>query len=212
MSINLSQMCDRVIGSLAKDGVRPRLLLHSCCAPCSSYVTEYLLPYFDLTLFFYNPNIFPFEEFQKRYSELVRYVNERFNGEIKIICPEWDHREFLSFADGLCEEPEGGERCLKCYALRLEATARAAAAGKFPFYCTTLSVSPHKNAVALYEIANALGEKAGVTYLPSDFKKKDGYKRSIELSREYGLYRQDFCGCPFSEIEAKKKRERRSTE
>lgn len=206
MGRNLSLMCEETIGSLPEDSHRPRLLLHACCAPCSSYVTEYLEPHFDLTVFFYNPNIAPEEEFKKRYSELVRFIGERFEGRIEIICPPYDQRDFLSAVNGLTDLPEGGERCVKCYSLRLEATARVASKLGIPWYCTTLSVSPYKNADALYEIGSGIGEKYGVRYLPSDFKKKDGYKRSIELSREFGLYRQDFCGCPYSEKEARDRR------
>ncbi len=207
MSMDLSGMCERTLESLSSEGLRPRLLLHACCAPCSSYVTEYLEPYFDLTLFFYNPNISPKEEFLKRYSELLKFVEKRFNGSIAVICPPWDPDEYLSAVRGFEDIPEGGERCRICYSLRLEATARAACEGDFPFFCTTLSVSPYKNAVSLYEIGSRIGDEFGVKYLPSDFKKKDGYKRSIELSREYGLYRQNFCGCSFSETEAKNRRE-----
>ena len=211
MSIDLSGKCEAVFAALSDEGVRPRLLLHSCCAPCSSYVTEYLDPYFDLTLFFFNPNISPEEEFLKRYSELIRFVDERFGGKIAVICPPWDPEEYLSAVSGLEDIPEGGERCFRCYSLRLEATARAAAEGGFDYYCTTLSLSPYKNAEVLYEIGSHIGEKLGVRYLPSDFKKKDGYKRSVELSREYGLYRQDFCGCTFSEAQAKIRRERKTS-
>ncbi len=207
MKSDLSKKCESVFEMISVEGVRPRLLLHACCAPCSSYVIEYLEPHFDLTLFFYNPNITQEEEFIKRYSELKRFVDERWEGKIPIICPPFKPDEYLSAVFGLENLPEGGKRCFKCYSLRLEATARVAADAGFRYYCTTLSVSPYKNAEALYEIGSRLGEKMGVMYLPSDFKKKDGYKRSIELSREYGLYRQDFCGCPFSEEEAKKRRE-----
>ena len=207
MCVDLSRTCDLTLRTLSAEGNRPKLLLHACCAPCSSYVTEYLDPFFDLTLFFYNPNISPDKEFLKRYSELERFIFERFDGRISIICPPWDKQEYLSAVRGFEDIPEGGERCMRCYALRLEATAKSAAELEIPYYCTTLSVSPYKNALALYEIGSEIGDKYGVKYLPSDFKKKDGYKRSIELSREYGLYRQDFCGCPYSETEAKKRRE-----
>ncbi len=206
MNNDLSRKCESVFEMISEEGIRPRLLLHACCAPCSSYVIEYLEAHFDLTLFFYNPNISPEDEFRKRYSELIRFVDERFEGKIAIICPTWNPDEFLNAVRGLENLPEGGERCFCCYALRLEATAQAAADAGFPYFCTTLSLSPYKNAATLYEIGSRIGEKYGVKYLPSDFKKKNGYKRSVELSREYGLYRQDFCGCPFSEAESKKRR------
>ena len=212
MNTNLSSTCESVLSSLSENGDRPRLLLHACCAPCSSYVTEYLEPFFDLTVFFYNPNISPEEEFNKRYSELSRFIDERFGGKIEIICPPYDYDEYLSAVQGLFDEPEGGERCAKCFFLRLEAAARTAAELGFPWFCTTLSVSPYKNASLLYQIGSELGSKYGVNYLPSDFKKKDGYKRSIELSKEYGLYRQDFCGCPFSLRETNNKKQNISQE
>ena len=206
MNTNLSSMCESVLSSLSESGERPKLLLHACCAPCSSYVTEYLDPYFDLTVLYYNPNISPEEEFKKRYNELVRFIEERFDGKIEAICPPYDYDEYLSAVQGLYDEPEGGERCARCFSLRLEAAARTAAELGFSWFCTTLSVSPYKNASLLYQIGSELGRKYGVNYLPSDFKKKDGYKRSIELSKIYGLYRQDFCGCPFSAQETDNKK------
>ena len=205
-------MFDKTIKSLSDEGTRPRLLLHACCAPCSSYVTELLDPCVSLTLFFYNPNISPENEFTKRYDELVRYIDLRFKNRIEIICPEWNNNDFLSAVEGLYDIPEGGERCMRCFALRLEETAKAAAERGFSYYCTTLSVSPYKNAYALYKIGTEIGKKYGVKYLPSDFKKKDGYKRSIELSKKFGLYRQNFCGCAFSEAEAEKRRGSKASE
>ncbi len=207
---DLQKMCDEALAAVRAAGSKPALLLHSCCAPCSSYVLEYLCDFFDVTLFFYNPNISTEHEFEKRLAELKRYVSERYGGAIPIICPGWRGDDFLDFARDLSDCPEGGERCMECYRLRIEATARAAVELGFGIFCTTLSVSPHKNAEALWRIGTAVGEEAGVRYLPSDFKKRGGYQRSIELSREYSLYRQNFCGCAFSEAEAAMRAEQKA--
>ena len=178
---------------------RPTLLLHACCAPCSSYVLEYLSEYFDITLFFYNPNISPKEENDFRAEELVRLVKEMdLSDKVKIIVGEYEPQEFDRIAKGLEDLPEGGARCARCYELRLSETARRAAEGGYDFFTTTLSISPYKNAEWLNSIGVAQGEKHGVRYLISDFKKRNGYKRSCELSAEYALYRQDFCGCEYS--------------
>lgn len=183
---------------------KPSLLLHACCAPCSSYVLEYLHSHFDITLFFYNPNIYPKDEYQKRLDELKRLVRE-MELDIKIIEEDYDPNEFFEISKGLENIPEGGERCKKCYRLRLQKTASAAKTGKYDFFCTTLSISPHKNAEWINEIGNELAMTLGTTFLPSDFKKKNGYKHSIELSKQYDLYRQNFCGCIFSKALADKK-------
>lgn len=178
---------------------RPSLLIHACCAPCSSYVLEYLSEYFDITLFFYNPNIFPKEENDYRAEELKRLVCEMgLSDRVKMIVGEYEPRKFAEIAAGLESLPEGGARCAKCYELRLGESARLAAEGGYDFYTTTLSISPYKNAEWLNSIGVAQGEKHGVRYLVSDFKKRNGYKRSCELSTQYGLYRQDFCGCEYS--------------
>lgn len=178
---------------------RPSLLLHACCAPCSSYVLEYLSEYFDITLFFYNPNISPKEENDYRAEELKRLVCEMgLSDRVKMIVGEYEPRKFSEIAAGLESLPEGGARCAKCYELRLGKSARLAAEGGYDFYTTTLSISPYKNAEWLNSIGVAQGEKYGVRYLVSDFKKRNGYKRSCELSTQYGLYRQDFCGCEYS--------------
>ena len=178
---------------------RPSLLLHACCAPCSSYVLEYLSEYFDITLFFYNPNISPKEENDYRADELIRLVNEmKLSDKVKMIIGEYEPQKFAEISAGLENLPEGGARCAKCYELRLGESARLAAEGGYDFYTTTLSISPYKNAEWLNSIGVAQGEKYGVRYLVSDFKKKNGYKRSCELSTQYGLYRQDFCGCEYS--------------
>lgn len=175
------------------------MFLHCCCAPCSSYVLEYLSAYFDLTLFFYNPNITDKEEYEKRKSELIRLVNEKFyDCRIELMDADYDSRIFFQMAKGLEDEPECGKRCFRCYEMRLGKTAQMAKENKADYFCTTLSISPHKNADKLMEIGEMLGEKYGIAYLPSDFKKRNGYKRSIELSKEYNLYRQNYCGCIYS--------------
>ncbi len=183
---------------------KPALFLHACCAPCSSYVLEYLSSHFDITLFFYNPNISPAEEYNKRLDELRRLVKEMGLG-IKIIEGEYNPDEFFEIAKGLEKLPEGGERCKKCYRLRLQKTAQLANSMGCDYFCTTLSISPYKNAEWINEIGATLASELNVKFLPSDFKKKNGYKRSIELSREYKLYRQNFCGCVFSKKQAEEK-------
>ena len=201
MKQNYQLMLDKTIEQTLRDGVRPRLLLHACCAPCSSYVLEYLVNYFDITLLFYNPNISPKVEHDFRYSELRRLVNEMgISDKVDLIEAEYTPELFYGIARGLEDLAEGGERCKKCYALRLERAAAAARDGGFDYFTTTLSISPHKNAQWLCEIGEALEGQYGVKYLYSDFKKKGGYKRSCELSDEYGLYRQDFCGCIYSKM------------
>lgn len=183
-----------------------RLLLHSCCAPCSSYCLEYLRQYFEITVFYYNPNIsFP-EEYRHRVEEQKRLIGEMNArpdscGRISFVEGDYEPSRFLEAVRGLEDCPEGGERCFACYALRLSEAARMAAEGGCDYFTTTLSISPLKNAQKLNEIGRAEGAKCGVRYLSSDFKKKGGYQRSIELSREYGLYRQDYCGCAFSKAE-----------
>lgn len=194
--INYQLKTDEIIKNL--DGV-PKLLLHCCCAPCSSYVLEYLTEYFEITAFFYNPNITDIKEYEKRKSELKRYISQRdFRYPVTMIDGDHEPEEFFAISKGREDIPEGGERCRMCYKLRLEKTAQLAKEKKYDYFCTTLSVSPHKNAQWLNEIGGESEQKYGVMYLYSDFKKRNGYKRSIELSAEYGLYRQNFCGCVFS--------------
>ena len=164
----------------------PRLFLHSCCAPCSSYVLEYLSQYFEITVFYYNPNISPKEEYEKRAEEQRRLVDA------------YEPQRFYEMAKGLEQEPEGGERCFGCYRMRMEEAARLAAEGHYDYFTTTLTISPLKKAEKLNEIGERLAKEYGVFWLPSDFKKRGGYQRSIELSKEYDLYRQDYCGCVFS--------------
>lgn len=178
-------------------GRRPKLLLQSCCGPCSSAVLERLNEAFQLTVYYYNPNIEPEEEYLHRLSEQKRLLTLLpFPAEF-LPC-EWENERFRAFAEGMENVPEGGERCHACFALRLEKTAQAAKEGGFEYFTTTLSVSPHKDTEAVNRIGLAAGEKYGVKYLIADFKKKNGYLRSLQLSKEYGLYRQDYCGCLFS--------------
>lgn len=189
----------------AFEGATPRLLLHSCCAPCSSAVLEYLSEHMAITVFYFNPNIFPEEEFLHRIEEQKRLISELpCQNPVQFMERGWQQERFYSAIKGLENIPEGGERCFACYRLRLEETAKLAAEKNFDYFTTTLSISPYKNADKLNEIGEELAEKYGVKHLPSDFKKRDGYKRSIELSAEYGLYRQDYCGCVYSRAEREK--------
>lgn len=199
MKQNYQILLNKTLEGIQKDGIVPSLLLHSCCAPCSSYVLEYLSEYFDITIFYYNPNISPEQEFFKRVGEQKRLITEMpLKREVKFIEGAYEPSRFFELAKGLEDIPEGGERCFKCYRLRLEKTAKAAKGGGFDYFTTTLSISPHKNAQVLNEIGAELSEKYGIAYLFSDFKKRNGYKRSCELSAEYGLYRQNYCGCVYS--------------
>lgn len=196
---NYQKEMEQIISSCEREGKAPRLLLHSCCAPCSSYVLEYLSQYFSITVLYYNPNIYPEEEYHKRVREQESLIG-KIGGKYPVSMMEgrFDPQEFYGTVRGHESDPEGGERCFLCYELRLKEAAKAAAAGGFDYFTTTLSISPLKNAEKLNEIGERLAEEYKVSYLPSDFKKKNGYKRSVELSKEYGLYRQDYCGCVFS--------------
>ena len=177
----------------------PTLLLHSCCAPCSSYVLEYLSQYFEITVFYYNPNIYPESEYTKRIWEQQKLIDELpAKHPISFMAGPYDKERFYEMASGLEHVKEGGARCMKCYELRLREAAKIAKNAGFDYFTTTLSISPLKKAERLNEIGQRLGEEYEVEYLLSDFKKKNGYKRSIELSKIYGLYRQDYCGCEFS--------------
>ncbi len=199
MKQNYQLLLEKILEKECRGERRPTLLLHACCAPCSSYVLEYLSSYFDITLFFYNPNISPEEEYRFREAELCRLVEEMgLSDRVKILSGHYDPEEFSAVAKGMEALPEGGSRCAACYRLRLRESARVAAEGGFDYYTTTLSISPYKNAEWLNTIGAEEGAAAGVSYLPSDFKKKNGYRRSCKLSAEYGLYRQDYCGCVYS--------------
>lgn len=197
MKKNYQLDTDKTIEALS--GERPTLLLHSCCGPCSSYVLEYLTQYFDVTVLFYGPNIQPEEEYFKR-LEYQRRVLQHIPA--KILECQYDGEAFRRAVKGLENEREGGARCTVCFALRLEETARQAAEHGFEYYCTTLTVSPHKDAQRINALGEKIGEKYGVKWLPSDFKKRGGYQRSIALSRELELYRQDYCGCTYSKVAA----------
>ena len=199
-------MLDKKLEELVKAGTRPSLLLHSCCAPCSSYVLEYLSKYFSITLFFFNPNISARSEYDMRYAELVRLVAEMgLDGQVEIVNGDYEPERFFAIAKGLEHLPEGEERCHRCYSLRLEDTARLAADGGYDYFTTTLSISPHKNAEWLNTIGEEMAKKYGSSYLNSDFKKRGGYLRSCQLSEKHGLYRQDFCGCIYSKLERDKR-------
>ena len=201
MKVNYKLMMDKEIELVKNDDIKPTLLLHACCAPCSSAVLELLSEVFDITLFFYNPNISPESEFIFRLDELKRLVNEMNLKDIDIIAPEYDNSEFETIAKGMEDIPEGGARCEKCYRLRLSKSVSYAKEKGFDYVTTTLSISPYKNAQWLNEIGLELAEQYGVKYLLSDFKKGDGYKRSCVLSNEYNLYRQNYCGCVYSKIQ-----------
>lgn len=211
MKQNYQLLLEKTIQTLEKEDRRPRLLLHSCCGPCSSYVMEYLASYFDITIFYYNPNIAPEEEFRFRAEEQQRLIQEMGLG-VHFQPGNYDPERFFALAKGLEKEPEGGERCFRCYRLRLEEAAKAAKAGGFDYFTTTLSISPHKNAQVLNELGQEISEAYAVPYLFSDFKKKNGYRRSCELSATYHLYRQDYCGCPYSKAEAEARKKSRFDE
>ena len=199
--INYQIEMEKELRAIQARGDRPLLALHSCCAPCSSAVLERLAESFELSLLYYNPNIDPPAEYHRREAELERFV-EQAGILYPVIELPYDPQEFYTAVRGLEQEPEKGARCTVCYRLRLEQTARYAAAHGFEWFCTTLSISPLKNAAKLNEIGTELAVRYGVSYLQSDFKKREGYKRSCVLSREYGLYRQDYCGCVYSKAES----------
>ena len=215
--INYAKELEKKIARFQGEGYFPKLLLHACCAPCSSYCLEYLRQFFDITVFYYNPNIMRETEYRKRVEEEKRLIAEYnkqvetqdFSGMnsdtnariINIIEGDYVVSDYMNAIKGLEDCPEGGDRCTKCFELRLEESAKTAKENGFDFFTTTLTISPLKDAQRLNSIGYRMGEKYGVEWLPSDFKKKEGYKRSIELSHQFGLYRQDFCGCEFSRVE-----------
>lgn len=201
-NINYQKVLEKIIKKLQIEEITPSLLLHSCCAPCSSYVLEYLSEYFKITVLYYNPNIFPLEEYKYRIEEQRRLIESLpAKNPISFIPTEYEPEKFYEAVKGYENIHEGGERCFKCYELRLREAALYARRGDFDYFTTTLSISPLKKADKLNEIGLRLEEEYGVKYLCSDFKKKNGYKRSVELSAEYGLYRQEYCGCVFSKKE-----------
>lgn len=201
---NYQKELDHILEGVLCKGTKPSLLLHSCCGPCSSYCLSYLYDFFNITVFYFNPNIYPQEEYEHRLSvqkHLIDRLNEDLSGKISLLEGEYDHDAFLLAAKGLEEEPEGGKRCRECFYLRLNAAHQKAVELGFDYFGTTLTVSPHKNAVLINGIGSQIAENdenRQVCWLPSDFKKKNGYQISIELSRKYDLYRQDYCGCEFA--------------
>ena len=202
MGKNYQLELDKIIDGI-DDSCVPTLLLHSCCAPCSSYVLEYLSKYFEITVFYYNPNIYPESEFNYRLDEQQRFIKEFMKNNpsshsIHFMEGNYEDDRFYEAAKGLENEPERGRRCTECFKLRLGESAKIAADGGFDYYTTTLSISPHKDAELLNTIGEEIGAQYGVKYLYSDFKKKGGFLRSTELSAEYGMYRQDYCGCVYS--------------
>ncbi len=212
-TLNYKQQLEKKLNQITTERVVPTLFLHACCAPCSSYVLEYLSKYFEIAVYYYNPNISPVFEYEKRVSEIKSFIERVYpegvkdfieSDEIKLYHPvhliegEYDPTEFDEIASGLEEEPERGARCYKCYELRLKKTALKAKELGFDYFCSTLSISPYKNADWLNEIGLRLSEEIGIAYLVNDFKKNNGYRRSCELSEEYGLYRQNYCGCIYS--------------
>ena len=197
--MNYDLEMDKQIENIDKN--KNKLLLHACCAPCSSAVLERISKYFDITILYYNPNITEKEEYEKRLNEIENFVKKLNVDNIKVLSGRYNPKEFFDMATGLEEEKERGKRCYKCYELRLRETAKVAEDLNFDYFTTTLSISPYKNSNWLNKIGKELDKEYTPTYLYADFKKKNGYKRSIELSKEYGLYRQDYCGCIYSKKE-----------
>lgn len=193
--MNYQEEMQKIIKNL---NYRPKLLLHSCCGPCSSYVLSALIDYFDITVYFYNPNIYPNEEYNKRLKEQIKLINEMNNNKIDIVETPYDDEDYYTYIKGHEKDPEGGARCHLCYQYRMQKTCIYAKKNNYDYFTTTLSVSPYKNSKVLNEIGKSLEEQYKIKYLYSDFKKKDGYKKSIELSKKYNLYRQDYCGCKYS--------------
>lgn len=206
---NYQKELEQIIAGLP-DGAVPRLLLHSCCAPCSSYCLEYLSDTFEILDFYYNPNISPKTEYEERRQELLRLIREQpHRHPVTFLEGVYEPERFYELTRGMEELPEGQERCFRCYELRLREAARKAKELGADYFATTLTISPLKNAEKLNELGEALAKEYGVAHLPSDFKKKNGYQRSVELSKEYGLYRQDYCGCVFSKREAEQRRSKK---
>ena len=211
--MNYNKEMENLLESLKKANKVPKILLHSCCAPCSSHVISVLTKYADVTILYYNPNIEPKEEYEKRKEEEIRFINEfPSTNKLDIIDCDYDNELFKEMSKGLEQEKEGGPRCIKCYYLRLEKTAQIAASLNYDYFATTLTVSPLKNSQKLNEIGLILQDKYNIKYLVSDFKKKEGYKHSIELAKVYNLYRQDYCGCIYSKQQREQEKLIKKTE
>lgn len=199
MKKNYNKLMEETIDSLVKNGTKPKLLIHVCCAPCSTYVLELLDQYFSIGLYYYNPNIYPEEEHERRFIELKRFLKTAgYSGRVELFYEKYSPLEFAGCAYGLEDEPEGGPRCFLCYDLRLSKTAQKAKEADYEYFTTTLTVSPHKNADRINITGEKLASIYEVKFLNSDFKKKNGFKRTVELSAEFDLYRQNYCGCEFS--------------
>lgn len=197
--INYQVILDKELDKIKKEEKPPKLLLHSCCGPCSSYVLEYLSDFFEISVLYYNPNIYPKEEFYFRSKEQEDLINKmKTKNKISFISLGHKDEDFYKKIKGFEKEKEGGKRCKKCFELRLEFTGNHAKEHSFDYFTTTLSISPHKNSQLLNQIGKEISEKVNVKYLYSDFKKKEGFKRSTILSQIYGIYRQDYCGCEYS--------------
>ncbi len=197
--MNYQKELEKVISKIKEKQEIPTLLLHVCCAPCSSYVLEYLAQYFKITILYYNPNIYPNEEYTKRYLEVKKLIKDMpLPNKVNIMECSYDNDQYNQLIKGLEQEKEGGARCNICFRMRLEMTAKLASENNFDYFTTTLSISPYKNALLLNQIGQDLSKQYNVNYLYADFKKNNGYKRSIELSKIYNLYRQNYCGCIYS--------------
>ena len=206
--MNFQKILDEELELIKEKDIKPKLLIHACCGPCSSYVIEYLNNYFDITMYYCNPNIYPTQEFIRRYDELEKFINEfneNYNKDIKFSYKDYEPNMFYEAIRGLERAGEKSRRCYNCYKLRMQESAKYAKENGFDYFTTTLSISPYKNANWINEIGKKLEDKIGIKYLYSDFKKKNGYKRSLELSKEYNLYRQEYCGCVYSKEERERK-------
>ena len=211
--MNYNIEMEKILEEIKESNITPKLLLHSCCAPCSSHVISVLTNYFDITILYYNPNIEPLEEYEKRKQEEIRFINEFPNkNKLDIIDCDYDNNIFHEMSKGLEQEKEGGARCIKCYHLRLDKTATIAKELNYDYFATTLTVSPLKNSEKLNTIGLFLENKYNIKYLVSDFKKKEGYKHSIELAKEYNLYRQDYCGCIYSKEQRELEKANKNTD
>lgn len=200
--MNYQKILDETLKKLELENTTPKLLLHACCAPCSSYILEYLSKYFDITIYYYNPNIYPDTEYQRRINELKRFIkNYKYINKINLIEESYNSDEYYKSVKGFEKLGEKSKRCYKCYEFRMKKACEFAKNNNYDYFTTTLSISPYKNSNWINEIGGNLEKEYNIKYLYADFKKKNGYKRSLELSREYNLYRQDYCGCVYSKQE-----------